>query len=805
LSSGDLNNGQRQAGYDAQDITVLEGLEAVRKRPGMYIGSTGVRGLHHLVYEVVDNSVDEALAGYCDTVSVTIHPDNSVTVIDNGRGIPVATMEKEDKSALEVVLTVLHAGGKFGDGGGYKVSGGLHGVGVSVVNALSDELEVIVKRDGFTWTQHYVRGAPQGPMAKGEPTEETGTTITFRPDDEVFETLSFDYQTLEQRLRETAFLTRGLRISITDERAETAKTREFHYEGGIEDFVRFLNENKDPIHSKVVFFTGEGDEGALEVALQWNATYQESVFSFANNINTHEGGSHLSGFRSALTRTINRYARSSNILKEKDKGLEGEDIREGLTAVISAKLTDPQFEGQTKTKLGNPGMQGFVESVVNARLAEFLEENPKEADRIVRKAVDASRARAAARKARDTARKSAMGGMGLPGKLADCMVKEPELAELFIVEGDSAGGSAKQGRDRSTQAVLPLRGKILNVEKARIDKVLQNTEIQALITALGTGVRDEFDIEKLRYHKIILMTDADVDGAHIRTLILTLLFREMQDLVEAGYIYIAKPPLYKVTQGRQERYIEKDSELEDILLGDKLERFDVQDGTGKPFRLTDVRWQRFSRLLKQYEGWSSALRADHGHEVVQFLEESQILDYQIKTPEDLLEMLKREAPETEPHMTELISAEDGLIRIKATERRSNLARTHRLRRSMFEANEYRQLSRVHAELVKLAGTPPFTIKLGDETDEAVSFDGLRRAVLSVAGKGVKMQRFKGLGEMNAEQLAETTMNPTSRTLAQVTMDDAAAADRLFTMLMGDKVEPRREFIEENARVATLDV
>ncbi len=805
MSTGDPANGQKQAGYDAQDITVLEGLEAVRKRPGMYIGSTGVRGLHHLVYEVVDNSVDEALAGFCDTVTVTIHPDDSVTVTDNGRGIPVATMEKEDKSALEVVLTVLHAGGKFGDGGGYKVSGGLHGVGVSVVNALSDELNVTVKRDGFTWTQSYVRGAPQGPMAQGEATDETGTTITFRPDDDVFETLTFEFSTLEQRLRETAFLTRGLRISITDERGEGVRTREFHYEGGIEDFVRFINENKDPIQQKVIFFAGDGDEGALEVAMQWNATYQESVFSFANNINTHEGGSHLSGFRSALTRTINRYARSSGILKEKDKGLEGEDIREGLSAVISAKLTDPQFEGQTKTKLGNPGMQGFVESVVNAKLAEFLEENPKEADRVVRKAVDASRARAAARKARDTARKTAMGGMGLPGKLADCMVKEPEIAELFIVEGDSAGGSAKQGRDRSTQAVLPLRGKILNVEKARIDKVLQNAEIQALITALGTGVRDEFDLEKLRYHKIILMTDADVDGAHIRTLILTLLFREMQDLVEAGHIYIAKPPLYKVTQGKQERYIEKEGELEALLLSDKLERFEVADNERRAFRLTDVRWQRYSRLLKQYEGWSSALRAEHGHEVVQFLEESQILDNEIRTPEELLELLGRDVVETDPFLVELVSADDGLIRIKATERRSNLARTHRLRRSMFDGNEYRQLARVHAELVKLAGTPPFTVALGSESEDAPSFEDLRRAVLSVAAKGVKLQRFKGLGEMNAEQLASTTMNPTTRTLSQVTMDDAAAADRLFTMLMGDKVEPRREFIEENARVATLDV
>lgn len=806
MSTGDPQNGNQQPGYDAQDITVLEGLEAVRKRPGMYIGSTGVRGLHHLVYEIVDNSVDEALAGHCDTVTVKIHPDNSVTVTDNGRGIPVAKMEKEDKSALEVVFTVLHAGGKFGEGGGYKVSGGLHGVGASVVNALSDELTAVIKRDGFTWTQSYVRGVPNGDLEKGEPTEETGTAITFRPDAEIFETLTMDFGILEQRLRDTAFLTKGLRITITDERGEEKKTREFYAEGGIRDFVAYLNENKDP-SGKIIYFEGEDEaNGSVEVALQWNGTYQESVFSFANNINTHEGGSHLSGFRSALTGTLNRYARNSGMLKEgKDKPLEGEDIREGLTAVISAKLTDPQFEGQTKTKLGNPGMQGFVAQVVNAKLGEFFEENPKEAERIVRKAIDASRARAAARKARDTARKSAMGGMGLPGKLADCMVKEPEIAELFIVEGDSAGGSAKQGRDRATQAVLPLRGKILNVEKARIDKVLQNAEIQAMITAFGTGVRDEFDISKLRYHKIILMTDADVDGAHIRTLILTLLFREMQDLVEAGYIYIAKPPLYKVTQGKTDRYIEKDSELEAILLNDKFDRFEILDNEGRPFKLTDVRWQRYTRLLKQYEGWSSALRAEHGHEVVQFLEESQILDNEIKSPEALLELLKRDVVETDPFYTELISEDENLIRVKAIERRSNLARTHRLRTSLFTANEYRQLLRVHVDLLKVAGTPPFTVKLGNETEDAASFEELQRAVMAVAAKGVKLQRFKGLGEMNAEQLADTTMNPTSRTLAQVTMDDAAAADRLFTMLMGDKVEPRREFIEENARVATLDV
>ena len=805
MASNDGNSEQQRTGYDAQDITVLEGLEAVRKRPGMYIGSTGVRGLHHLVYEVVDNSVDEALAGHCDSVSVMIHPDNSITVVDDGRGIPVATMEKEGKPAVEVVLTVLHAGGKFGDGGGYKVSGGLHGVGVSVVNALSESLHVEVRRDGFTWTQEYVRGAPQGPLTKGEPTKDTGTTITFLPDAEVFETLDFDFATLEQRLRETAFLTRGLRISIEDERGEGDRRSEFHYEGGIEDFVSYLNENKDPIQKKVVFFDGESDEGAVEVALQWNSSYQESVFSFANNINTHEGGAHMSGFRSALTRTLNKYARETGELKEKDENLSGEDVREGLTAVISAKLTDPQFEGQTKTKLGNPGMEGFVASVVNAKLAQFLEENPAEARAVIRKAVSAAQARAAARKARDLTRKSALERTALPGKLADCTVKDPALTELFIVEGDSAGGSAKQGRDRATQAVLPLRGKILNVEKARIDKVLQNVEIQALITALGTGIRDEFDIERARYHKIILMTDADVDGAHIRTLILTLLFREMQDMIDQGYVYIAKPPLYKLTQGKRERYIEKESELEETLLGDKLERFEITDHAGQAFKLTETRWQRYSRLLKQYEGWASALRADHGNEAVTFLEESQILDEQVTTGEELIALIEREDPEAEPYTTELIAADDGLIRVRAVERRTNLARTHRLRRSLFDANEYRQLARVHGELVKMAGTPPFSVRLGDEAEDALSFEDLRRKVMDVAAKGVKLQRFKGLGEMNADQLRETTMDPTTRTLQQVTMDDASLADRLFTMLMGDKVEPRREFIEENARVATLDI
>src|SRR3954469_21301828 len=807
LSTGDPNNGQTRPGYDAQDITVLEGLEAVRKRPGMYIGSTGVRGLHHLVYEVVDNSVDEALAGYCDEVTVTIHPDDSVTVTDNGRGIPVATMEKEGKSALEVVLTVLHAGGKFGEGGGYKVSGGLHGVGVSVVNALSEDLNVVVKRDGYEWRQSYERGVPRGPIERGEPTDETGTIITFRPDDEVFETLSFDYQTLEQRLRETAFLTRCLKISITDERGEEKKRRDFHYEGGIEDFVRYINENKDTFSDKVIYFSGEDERnGAVEVALQWNATYQESVFSFANNINTHEGGSHLSGFRSALTGTLNTYAKSSGLLKDKDKPLEGEDIREGLTAVISAKVTGPQFEGQTKTKRGNPGMQGFVASVVNSKLGEFLEENPKEADRIVRKAVDASRARAAARKARESVRKSAMGGLGLPGKLADCMVKEPEISELFIVEGDSAGGSAKQGRDRATQAVLPLRGKILNVEKARIDKVLQNVEIQALITALGTGVRDEFSLDNARYHKVIIMTDADVDGAHIRTLVLTLLFREMPELIEAGYVYIAKPPLFKLKQGSNERYIEKQSELEEILLSDKFEKINVHDRSGSEFKLTEARWQRYTRLLKQFEGWASSLRAEHGHEAVRFLGEAGLLDDQAADLAAVVTLLTREGVEGEPHETKLLSQEDGRIVVRAIEVKSGLARTHRLPVSLFESNEYRQFLRVHAQLEEMAGTPPFRVVLKDDVREALSFEALRTEVLEAARKGVNVQRFKGLGEMNADQLADTTMNPSTRTLAQVSVDDAAEADRIFSMLMGDQVEPRRAFIEDNARlVANLDV
>ena len=792
--------------YDAQHITVLEGLEAVRRRPGMYIGSTGLRGLHHLVYEVVDNSVDEALAGHCDEVSVTIHPDNTVTVADDGRGIPVAVMEKEQRPAVEVVLTVLHAGGKFGQGGGYKVSGGLHGVGVSVVNALSERLDVEVRRDGYRWTQSFERGAPLGDLVKCEASKETGTTITYLPDADIFETLDLDFTTLEERMRDTAFLTRGLRITLIDERGEGHRA-DFRYEGGIVDFVAYLNRNKERIHNKIISFSGESEEGAVEVAMQWNSSYQESVFSFANNINTIEGGSHLSGFRSALTSALNKYARDKGELKEKDENLTGEDVREGLTAVISAKLTDPQFEGQTKTKLGNPGMQGFVHSIVNARLAEFLEENPKDARAVIRKAVQAAQARAAARKARDlTRRKSALENSTLPGKLADCSVKDPSLAELFVVEGDSAGGSAVSARDRNTQAVLPLRGKILNVEKSRIDKVLQNQEIQALITAIGTGVRDEFDIEKARYHKVVLLTDADVDGAHIRTLALTLLFREMQPLIEAGYVYIAKPPLYRLTRGQKHRYLERESELEDILLGDKFEKLEVYDRYDTQFKLTDTRWKRFSRLLKQYEGWASALRATHGHGVVTFLQQVRLLEEGITDIDSLLRHLGQNRQNGEAYSAELLSQDDDEVVIRTIEAKTGLATTHRVRGSTLDAHEYRRLSDLHRELAQLVGTPPFTVRLGETSSDAPTFEDLRAAVLAVSQRGIDYYRFKGLGEMDAEELRETTMDPSTRTLVQVTMEDAASADLVFSMLMGDQVEPRRAFIEENARLVTnLDI
>jgi DNA gyrase subunit B len=797
--------GAAAGSYGASDITVLEGLEAVRKRPGMYIGSTGPRGLHHLVYEIVDNSVDEALAGYCDAVRVVLHPDNSITVSDNGRGIPVGIMEKEGRPAAEVVLTVLHAGGKFGDGGGYKVSGGLHGVGSSVVNALSERLHLKIETDGAVWEQDYERGKPMTKLEKGAASDAHGTEITFLPDLEIFEEIEYDFETLSERLRETAFLTRGLKIELIDERAEGQEVT-FQYEGGIEDFVRHLNANKDVLNKQPIFFEGEKADGEVEVAMQWNASYQESIFSFANNINTHEGGTHLSGFRAALTRTLNAYARSKGMLKEKDDNLAGEDVREGMTAVISVKLHDPQFEGQTKTKLGNPPIRSLVEETVNRKLAEFLEENPPEARRIISKTIDAARARSAARKARDLTRKSALENSTLPGKLADCTVKDPSLAEIFVVEGDSAGGSAKQARDRNTQAVLPLRGKIINVEKSRIDKVLANNEIQALITAIGTGVHDEFKIEDARYHKIVMATDADVDGAHIRTLVLTFLYRQMPELISHGYVYIAKPPLYRVKQGNQETYLERESELEELLLRDKLEQFELTDVTGESRKLTPTRWQAYIRRSKEYEGWGSSLQADFGHDVVRFLEESSLLDEQVATLGAARDLMQKGGAEGEPFDTEVVSSTEDLLVVKAIERKSGLARTHRLPRELFEHHDYRKFAEVHEALIKQVGRPPFEVSRGERRNVALSFEGLRGAVLELARQGVSLTRFKGLGEMNAKQLRETTMDPASRTLARVTLEDATAADTIFSMLMGDQVAPRRLFIETHAKeVKFLDV
>jgi DNA gyrase subunit B len=800
--------GRGNGSYRAQDITVLEGLEAVRKRPGMYIGSTGLRGLHHLIYEVMDNSVDEALAGEADEVEIVIHPDNSVTVTDNGRGIPVDVMAKEKRPAAEVVLTVLHAGGKFGEGGGYKVSGGLHGVGVSVVNALSEWLHLTIWRDGHEHTQSYERGKPTGDLARGAKTDRHGTSITFLPDMEIFEAIDYDRATLEQRFREMAFLTKGLKIGFRDERGERFETS-FQYEGGIVDFVKYLHSQgtRDALHKKIVYLEDSSDIGEVEVALQWNDSYQEALLSFANNINTHEGGTHLSGFRSALTRTINAYARQKGELKEKDANLQGEDIREGLTAIISVKIADPQFEGQTKTKLGNPPVEGFVQAAVNKGLAEFLEENPTDANQIIRKAVAAQRAREAARKARDlTRRKSALENSTLPGKLADCSVRDPALAEIFIVEGDSAGGSAKQGRDRNTQAILPLRGKIINVEKNRIDKVLSNKEIQALITAIGTGIREEFDLDKARYHKVIVMTDADVDGAHIRTLVLTFLYREMPDLIDAGYVYIAKPPLYKIKSGKQDVYIEKESELEEVLLRDKLEKLEVSDREGRPFSLTHARWQKYGRLLKQYEGWAAALRAEWGHDPITFLEESALLDEGASDPEAVIALLQGEDHEGEPYETKLVSKDPDEIVAHVIERKTSTAKTYRLARALFATPEYTGFVKIHKELDALAGTPPFRVVLGKKEGDALSFEDLRTTVLEICRDGVPLQRFKGLGEMNARQLFDTTMDPENRTLQLVTVDDASAADQVFSMLMGDAVEPRREFIETHAReVTNLDV
>ena len=788
--------------YTAKDITVLEGLEPVRLRPGMYIGSTGPRGLHHLVYEVVDNAVDEALAGHNDLVDVTIHPDNSVTVRDAGRGIPVDTIEDQEQSALTVVLTKLHAGGKFG-GEGYKVSGGLHGVGLSVVNALSETLIAEVRRDGKVYRQEFSRGVPTTEIEVADSTDDTGTTIFFLPDSEIFEETEFSPSTLAQRLRETAFLTRGLRIILRDDRAG-GQTQEFHYEGGIKDFVAHINSGKDASHKHIVYFEGETDDGQLELAMQWNNSYVESVFSFANNINTSEGGTHLSGFRAALTGTINRYARDKGLLKEKEDNLEGEDVREGLAAVISVKLRNPQFEGQTKTKLGNPPIESLVKTVVNQKLAEFLEENPQDARQIINKTLSAARARQAARKARElTRRKSALENSSLPGKLADCTIKDPHSAELYIVEGDSAGGSAKQARDRTYQAILPLRGKIINSEKNRINKVLSNNEIQAMITAIGTGFGDEFNIESLRYGRIIVMTDADVDGAHIRTLILTFLYRTMRELVDRGHIYIAVPPLYHVKLGNQELYFEKDSQLEELLVRERVKDMVILSRDGEPVSLTEARWSRLVRTLTELDGWKAKLTAEFGT-AAEFVLTHRIVEGSADSNDEIVTLIESAKPNG--YKLEVADRIGDLLRVKVIETETSTASFVDLPTPLLVSPAYEGLRRAYAKIGELVGLPPFTLAFGKKSATADTFAELRDRSLELAKEGMQISRFKGLGEMNPEQLWETTMDPTRRLLLQVEVDDAAAADAVFTMLMGDAVEPRRAFIEENAKdVKFLDV
>jgi DNA gyrase subunit B len=703
---------------------------------------------------------------------------------------------------------MLHAGGKFG-GAGYKVSGGLHGVGVSVVNALSEWLELDIYVEGFHWHERFERGVPVGTLEKKEKLRKgapSGTTVSFMADPDIFEEVDYDFRVLAQRLRETAFLTRGLRIELNDERAE-GESVVFKYDGGIVDFVAYINRDKDAIHRSIIFLENETKDGAVEIAMQWNSSYNESIFTFANNINTTEGGTHLTGFRSALTHTINDYARQKGFLKEKEENLSGEDVREGLTALISVKLKNPQFEGQTKTKLGNTEIRGLVEVSVNAKLAEFLEENPSEGRQIVDKAVNAARARNAARKARDlTRRKGLLEGSTLPGKLADCSIKDPALSELYLVEGDSAGGSAKQARDRSFQAILPLRGKIINVEKARVDKMLANNEILTMISAIGAGFGDEeFDVAQARYHKIIIMTDADVDGSHIRTLILTFLFRHMRPLVDAGYIYIAQPPLYRLKQGNQETYIHKESQLEEILLRGRLEQIRV-DNTDTGFTFSEARYQRFLKLFSEYEGWVKKLKSQWGGELIDWLKNGPMIEAELPNFDALLQALKEDIDKRYVIDVLGVDAEESVADTRLVERRTGLAANLRIPYAAVSGREFQALRRVHVRVSEMVGTPPFVLHLGNRKAEAQSYEELRVEIVELTKEGMQLQRFKGLGEMNPDQLWDTTMNPMTRTLQLVSMEDIQAADEVFTMLMGDKVEPRRAFIEKNAKeVRFLDV
>ena len=795
----DLNEAIDPAKYTSSNITVLEGLSAVRKRPGMYIGDTGIRGLHHLVYEVVDNSIDEALAGHCDFVEVALNLDGSITVTDNGRGIPTDIHRTEKKPAVEVVLTVLHAGGKF-DSNSYKVSGGLHGVGVSCVNALSEWLEVEVRRDGEIHHMRFERGKTVKPLEVIGHCKESGTKITFMPDHEIFETLQFSWDILANRLREMAFLNRGVQVILEAEGG--SRREEFKYEGGIAEFVKHLNINKSPLHEDVIYFEKEKDGTTVEIAMQYTDAYNESLFSYANNINTHEGGTHLSGFRSALTRTINAYGKANKLIKDDKVGMTGDDIREGLTAIISVKVQDPQFEGQTKTKLGNSEVQGIVESVVNEELATYLEEHPASARKFIEKAVLAASAREAARKARElTRRKGALDSAALPGKLADCSERDPSKCEIYIVEGDSAGGSAKQGRDRTFQAILPLRGKVLNVEKARLDKILGNNEIQTMITAIGTGIgKDDFNIEKARYHRIIIMTDADVDGLHIRTLILTFLYRQMKELIENGYIYIAQPPLYKIVRRKREEYVQNDNELTRILMELGTDGITARGPDGSAMLDTEG----LKTVLMQL----SALEP-----LVDLVRRKQI------DPADYL--AQRRGDGSLPlYVIMCGSGKEKVTRYAFDEEELRLINEH------FEGEgrpflyvDMQSNKRIQEQLDKLAelGMDPgrllggedvlFTLHEGEEkVDEVVHLMDLLQKIRDLGKKGMTIQRYKGLGEMNPAQLWETTMDPARRRLVKVVLEDAIKADQIFTILMGDEVAPRRDFIESNAlNVRNLDI
>ncbi len=795
--------------YDASSIKVLEGLEAVRKRPAMYIGSTREEGLHHLAYEVVDNSIDEVLAGFCDRVDVTIHVDNSITVVDNGRGIPVDYHEGEKKSAAEVVMTTLHSGGKFDDNS-YKVSGGLHGVGVSCVNALAEELELEIWRNSRVYQQSYRRGRPLGPLQETGRTDRRGTKITFRPDSTIFDTLDFHFDTLSQRLRELSFLNKGVVITVTDER--TDKTHQFKYAGGISEFVRHLNRNRTVLHRPPIYFEAEresssGESIRLEVAIQYNDGYAENVFSFANNINTVDGGTHLSGFRSALTRSINSYGQASGLFKDLKENLSGEDVREGLSAVISVKLPQPQFEGQTKGKL-NSDIKGLVEVFINEHLADFLEKTPSVARKIILKAVEAARAREAARKARElTRRKGALDSASLPGKLADCQQKDPAHSEIFIVEGDSAGGSAKQGRDRKFQAILPLKGKILNVEKARYDKMLGHEEIRAMVTALGTGIgAEDFDVAKLRYHKIIIMTDADVDGSHIRTLLLTFFFRQMVGLIERGHVFIAQAPLFKVKKGRKERYVRDEKSMTRELMRNATEDLVLRAGKSGQ-RVRSRRLNSFLEKLVDFRKFFGKLEKRLGDRaLVEVLLQGGLHNRRQLRDEAFLSGLLEPIRDLGYYPKIVRDPEHSLFKLVIPARTDNGASGRVVDLPFVTLPEFRgavNLKRAFGDLDQ----PPFVIEgKDDSTVELASREELLDTVIALGKKGFQIQRYKGLGEMNPEQLWETTMDPEARSLLQVRIEDAVETDEIFTILMGDAVEPRRRFIEDNAlEVKNLDV